>query len=202
MVADGTGHLALALLGWCAEDGGPLRTGVAAMAGRCLIVGNQTLGGTTLDVAVARLVCEGIAAFHVLVPATQVGDQATAWGGGFVVADDIAPMVMASSNVAALEEHARRSEAQAEEGRVRAQERLDLMVEHLSAMGVAATGEVGTEDPYEAAKQVVERLEPFDAVIVSTLPGGISRWLRLDLPRRIQRLVDVPVVSVEAEPLP
>jgi len=172
------------------------------MTGRCLIVGNQTLGGATLDAAVARLVSEGIAAFHVLVPATQVGDQTAAWGGGFVVADDIAPIVLASSNTAALEEHARRAAAQEEDGRVRAQGRLDLMVGHLTSMGVAATGEVGSEDPYEAVKEVIGRGESFDAVIVSTLPGGISRWLRLDLPRRIQRLVDVPVVSVEAEPLP
>lgn len=31
------------------------------------------------------------------------------------------------------------------------------------------------------------RRESFDAVLVSTLPHRLSRWLRLDLPRRIHR---------------
>lgn len=35
-------------------------------------------------------------------------------------------------------------------------------------------------------------------VIVSTLPAGISRWLKLDLASRIARMSDVPVTTVEA----
>jgi hypothetical protein len=38
--------------------------------------------------------------------------------------------------------------------------------------------------------------ESFDEVIVSTLPTTISRWLRQDLPRRIERKVSVPVTTV------
>jgi hypothetical protein len=43
----------------------------------------------------------------------------------------------------------------------------------------------------------------FDEVIVSMLPAPISRWLRLDLPRRVRGL-GVPVtevVSTEVTPM-
>ena len=38
----------------------------------------------------------------------------------------------------------------------------------------------------------------FDAVIVSTLPGQTSRWLRSDVPYRIGALTDLPVTHVVA----
>ena len=38
----------------------------------------------------------------------------------------------------------------------------------------------------------------FDEVIVSTLPGQTSRWLRSDVPYRIGRLTDLPVTHVIA----
>ncbi|MGY1622082.1 hypothetical protein ACI789_07810 [Geodermatophilus sp. SYSU D00965] len=42
---------------------------------------------------------------------------------------------------------------------------------------------------------------PADAVIVSTLPLGLSRWLRRDLPGRLERAARLPVEHVvEADP--
>ena len=38
----------------------------------------------------------------------------------------------------------------------------------------------------------------FDEVIVSTLPGQTSRWLRCDVPYRIGALTDLPVTHVVA----
>jgi hypothetical protein len=38
----------------------------------------------------------------------------------------------------------------------------------------------------------------FDEVIVSTLPGATSRWLRSDVPYRIGALTDLPVTHVVA----
>jgi hypothetical protein len=38
----------------------------------------------------------------------------------------------------------------------------------------------------------------FDEVIVSTLPGATSRWLRSDVPYRIGALADLPVTHVVA----
>jgi len=33
---------------------------------------------------------------------------------------------------------------------------------------------------------------------VSTLPGGISKWLKLDLPHRVERATGLPVTHVTA----
>jgi hypothetical protein len=41
-----------------------------------------------------------------------------------------------------------------------------------------------------------------DEAIVSTLPRGVSRWLRLSLPHRLRRMTDVPVLHVTAHPRP
>jgi hypothetical protein len=38
----------------------------------------------------------------------------------------------------------------------------------------------------------------FDEVILSTLPRSVSRWLHIDLPRRVGHL-GVPVTTVVAE---
>lgn len=42
----------------------------------------------------------------------------------------------------------------------------------------------------------------FDEVIVSTLPPGASRWLRLDLLHRVERRFDLPVTHVVGEAAP
>jgi hypothetical protein len=41
-------------------------------------------------------------------------------------------------------------------------------------------------------------LEAFDEIVVSTLPGGISRWLKLDFPSRVARATELPVRHVIA----
>ena len=38
----------------------------------------------------------------------------------------------------------------------------------------------------------------FDEVIISTLPGRVSRWLHLDLPRKVAGL-GLPVTTVNAK---
>jgi hypothetical protein len=42
----------------------------------------------------------------------------------------------------------------------------------------------------------------YDEIVVSTLPTGSSRWLGLDLPRRLAKLTSVPVEHVISEPRP
>ena len=39
----------------------------------------------------------------------------------------------------------------------------------------------------------------FDEIIVSTLPKRTSRWLKLDLPHRVERACGKPVTHVEAK---
>lgn len=66
-----------------------------------------------------------------------------------------------------------------------------------AAAGSHVRGIVGPTDPYDAVREALQR-EPYDEVIVSTLPQRVSRWLHLDLAHRIARL-GVPVSVVTAE---
>jgi hypothetical protein len=58
-------------------------------------------------------------------------------------------------------------------------------------------GIVGDADPFVAIQDALAR-EPFDEVIVSTLPARVSHWLRRDLPSRVEQL-GVPVTVVTAK---
>jgi hypothetical protein len=64
------------------------------------------------------------------------------------------------------------------------------------AAGGRVEGVVGDHDPLVAVTAMLER-ERFDEVIVSTLPERVSRWLRRDLPARVDKL-GVPVTVVTA----
>jgi hypothetical protein len=49
--------------------------------------------------------------------------------------------------------------------------------------------------PQHAVRDALAHHE-IDEIIVSTLPGGVSHWLRLDLPKRLQRRHHLPVTTV------
>jgi hypothetical protein len=76
-----------------------------------------------------------------------------------------------------------------------AQERLDEAIEHFAEHGIPATGHVGDANPIDAVTDTLLHGE-FDAVVVSTLPPGLSRWIHQDLPRRLERRVALPVRHV------
>ncbi len=63
--------------------------------------------------------------------------------------------------------------------------------------GLKCDGEIGDADPVNAVAEVCKP-GTFDEVIVSTLPGQTSRWLRSDVPYRIGALTDLPVTHVVA----
>lgn len=84
-----------------------------------------------------------------------------------------------------------------EAGAAQASFRLRRTVDELQEQGLAATGSLGPEDPYEAVSEIL-RVDEFDEVILSTLPASASRWLGLDLPTRIERAYKVPVQVVTA----
>lgn len=152
---------------------------------RCLIVANQTLGGAQLEQEVAACLARGTDDFYIVVPMVPPQYETVAF-----YPDDAGFAVAAAAND-------RASQAVAE-ARERSRERLADSIERIRAAGAHADGEVGSTYPLEAVRAVLERDE-FDEVVVSTLPAGLSRWLRMDLPNRVARLVDCPVTTVEAE---
>jgi hypothetical protein len=166
--------------------------------GRCLIVANQTLGGEALDRAVRDCISRDVSLFYIVVPRTKVKDELEAYTGGFGVHVGVPP-----DQIEAIRERAARDhQAAVAEARRRAQQRLDQMIDKIQTAGGQAGGEVGADDPLEATKAALERHGDFDGIIVSTLPAGASRWVKMDVPHRIARLTDVPVTTVEAETEP
>jgi GABA permease len=148
---------------------------------RYLVVANETLGNPELQGILAQRISAGPSEFHVLVPEAVSG---WALGGGlpdpvsgFIPVD---PATLAATRQQSHEEAA---------------DRLDRELGRLRAMGLTATGEVGPYDPVGAVAQVLER-SSFDEIIVSTLPAPVSRWLRLDLARRLERRFHLPVTHV------
>jgi len=87
------------------------------------------------------------------------------------------------------------------EARAIATRRLNEGLGRFREAGVQATGEVGDANPILAVEDVIREQE-FDEIIVSTLPPRISKWLKLDLPRRVEAAFGLPVTHVvgEAEP--
>ena len=75
--------------------------------------------------------------------------------------------------------------------------------EALAAMRAAGlervAGKVGDHDPIVATMELWDPMS-FDEIVVSTLPTGSSRWLGLDLPRRLAKLTSVPVHHVVSHP--
>ena len=160
--------------------------------GRYLIVANQTLGGEKLDRVVRERIERGRSEFRVLVPLTTRAYERFPWGGDidFPVGEGMTRRIE--------EDHA----AMLDEARQRAERRLREMIDKLRSLGGEADGEVGDPDPLTAVETVLEHDLAFDEVIVSTLPAGISRWLRMDLPSRLARLTEIPVTTVEATDAP
>ena len=57
----------------------------------------------------------------------------------------------------------------------------------LEEVGPRLTGaRIGNYDPLLAVEEEL-RSDNYDAVVISTLPPGVSRWLRMDLPARLSR---------------
>ena len=109
--------------------------------------------------------------------------------------------------IAALHERARRGpidvtllmpgEGPGLGGREAVRERLDAALEAWRAAGIEAEGVCGDANPLDAMAEVWDPRR-HDEVIVSTLPGQSSRWLRSDLPHRVARLTGAPVTHVIA----
>jgi hypothetical protein len=78
-----------------------------------------------------------------------------------------------------------------------ARRRLHEALERMRAAGVSVTGTVGAADPMQAIRDAVAA-DRYDEIVISTLPAGLSRWMRMDLPHRALREFKLPVEWIEA----
>jgi len=77
--------------------------------------------------------------------------------------------------------------AEPHNGEKAALRRLRTATDRLREAGINTEGVVGKADPFTAVEEIWNP-ERFDEVVVCTLPEHLSRWLRLDLPSRVERL--------------
>ena len=141
---------------------------------RCLIVANQTLTTDTLSAAVEERVAAETHEFHVVAPATPLQDQPDG-----------------------PEAFAGLGPSTADRAYALACQRLEHALEHLRELGATVDGEVGDPDALQAVRAALGHV-PADEIIVSTLPRGLSHWLRRDLPARLPKVTDVPVTHLVA----
>lgn len=80
-----------------------------------------------------------------------------------------------------------------------ARARVDRVVAVLRGAGVQATGEVGPDDPVEAARQAVRRF-PADEILLATLPAGRSAWLEQGVVDGLRKRLRLPVTHVVVDP--
>lgn len=77
-----------------------------------------------------------------------------------------------------------------------AQRRLDTALDRFRELDAEVDGEVGDARPFQAIADVLQRGEIFDGIVLSTLPPKLSRWLKLDLPHRVESTFGLPVIHV------
>ena|SRR5436305_3548745 len=83
-----------------------------------------------------------------------------------------------------------------ETGEEPAQAVLDDALPKLSeAAGGEVNGNLGDHEPLMAVEDALNQTGPYDEIIISTLPPGISRWLKLDLVSKV-RAEGLPVTHV------
>jgi len=78
-------------------------------------------------------------------------------------------------------------EGTAKSARELAAQRAQSTRRHLESLGMRVRStRIGNWDPFVAIEEELVN-DKYDAIILSTLPPGASRWLRMDLPSRVAR---------------
>lgn len=138
---------------------------------RYLVVAHQTLSSQELlEELTSRAEAEE-STFHLLVPPFHHGEPGLTWTEGH--------------------------------DRDVALHHLDEALARLRGAGLTVTGEAaGHDGPVAAVDDLLPRdgADAFDEIIVSTLPLTLSRWLKVDVPRRIERATSLPVHHVIGHP--
>lgn len=77
----------------------------------------------------------------------------------------------------------------------------EKVAERLRQSGVRLTDVlVDVPDPFVAVTNELDRGPDYAAILVSTFPVGISRWLGIDLPSRLEKETGLPVIHVVVPP--
>ncbi len=167
-----------------AGSGGPA-TGTAQLdrggrpirvARRYLVVANQTLDDPLLQETVRHRCEQGDVDLHVVVPQSRriLPFCDPMMGVPLDIGIDTAFLEIQDAEEAA--------------------ERLGAFLRRFSPLA-AVTGEVVSGDPVAHTRRIMAARR-FDEIIVSALPSGPARWLRIDLTARLSRAFAVPVVGV------
>jgi hypothetical protein len=83
-----------------------------------------------------------------------------------------------------------------EEGDESAHERLAETLARLDSEGLEAAGQVAHPDPFTSIQNALQYYA-IDEIVISTLPGERSGWLRADLVGRVERSTAKPVEHIE-----
>jgi hypothetical protein len=88
------------------------------------------------------------------------------------------------------------------EARATARSRLDAAMARFAGFEAEVEGEVGDGNPMLAIADAIRDHGPFDEIVISTLPSGLSKWLKMDLPHRAEAAFGLRVTHVvgEADP--
>ena len=140
-----------------------------------LVVANQTVGGDALLDFVKARMAEGSDEFTLLVPATPRAHRSP---------EAPVPGINAPTDTE-------------DDDYAEARKRLETGLDSLHTLGVTVKGSVGPGDAMTAISEVLARRQ-YDEIVLSTLPSGVSRWLRQDLPHRVERKFHLPVSVVTA----
>jgi len=76
---------------------------------------------------------------------------------------------------------------------------LERGLDRMAEAGIEAQGQVVRGDPVQAVHEVWDA-SAIDEIVVSTLPTGVSKWLRIDVPHRLEKLTGARVQHVETAP--
>jgi nucleotide-binding universal stress UspA family protein len=147
--------------------------------GQYLVVANQTLGEDALLQLMRKRAAAEPSEFVLVVPATPTLEQVHGAEGLAAVGG--------STVLPSTPEHSREL----------AEERLQAALTTFRDAGLRVEGHVGSRDPVHAVEAAMKGRH-FDEIIVSTLPTRLSRWLRQDLPRRLEHKTQLPVTHVGA----
>jgi hypothetical protein len=85
------------------------------------------------------------------------------------------------------------------EARATARSRLDAALARFAELGAEVEGEVGDGNPMLAIGDALRDHGPFDEIVISTLPRGLSKWLKVDLPHRAEASFGLRVTHVVEE---